>query len=238
MDRWIGHRLGPVLVAADSPLVIDLGYGATPVTTVELARRLRTITPQVRVLGLEIDPERVIAAAAAAEPPHLDFARGGFELAGHRPLLIRAANVLRQYDEAAAAGAWTTLRAGLAPGGWIVEGTSNEIGRLAGWVLLDQSGPLSLTLAAHTRSLGTPGDLSARLPKALIHHNVAGQPIHRLLGDLDRAWASAAGIAPFGARQRWVATCAAVARDWPVLDRTHRWRLGEITVSWDAVAAG
>ena len=68
MDRWIVHRLGPTLAAAPDPLVIDLGYGATPVTTVELARRLRLIQPQVRVLGLEIDPQRVTDAASAARP--------------------------------------------------------------------------------------------------------------------------------------------------------------------------
>ena len=238
MDRWIAHRLGSTLAAAVDPLVVDLGYGATPVTTIELAARLREIQPSVRVLGLEIDPDRVAAAAASADPPRLDFARGGFELAGQRPLLVRAANVLRQYDEAVAGKAWSTLRAGLAPGGWVVEGTSDEIGRRAAWVLLDATGPLSLTLAAHTATLGTPGDLAARLPKALIHHNVAGAPIHRLLTDLDRAWASAAGLAPFGPRQRWSATCAEVARDWPVLDRPARWRLGELTVAWSAVAPG
>ena len=40
---------------------------------------------------------------AAAGPPGLTFARGGFELAGLRPVVVRAFNVLRQYDEAAVA---------------------------------------------------------------------------------------------------------------------------------------
>jgi hypothetical protein len=236
MDRWMVHRLGPLLRSVADPLVIDLGYGATAVTTVELATRLRQMQPGVRVLGLELDPERVTAAAAAAEPPALVFARGGFELAGHRPHLVRAANVLRQYDEASAAHAWVTLRNGLAGGGVIVEGTCDEIGRRGAWVLLDAAGPISLTLAAHPPTLGTPSDLAARLPKALIHHNVVGQPIRALLRDLDRAWAAHAGLSTFGPRQRWVATCASAAAGWPVLDRSTRWRHGELTVAWSAVA--
>ncbi len=235
MDRWIGERFAALLRSVAEPLVIDLGYGASPVTTVELARRLRTLVPGVRVLGLEIDPARVAAAADAVDPPHLDFGRGGFELAGHRPLLVRAANVLRQYDEAAAFSAWQTMCAGLAEGGVVVEGTCDEVGRLGTWVLLDRTGPVSLTVACRLASLGTPSDVAARLPKALIHHNVAGQPVHALLADLDAAWASAAALAPFGPRQRWLAMCAAVAADWAVLDGPRQWRRGELTVAWSSV---
>jgi hypothetical protein len=236
MDRWIGHRLGPALARLSDPLVIDLGYGATAVTTVELAARLRHVQPAVRVVGLEIDPARVTAAAGAADPPRLTFARGGFELAGLHPNLVRVANVLRQYDESAAAAAWVTLRSGLASGGWIVEGTCDEIGRRGAWVLLDHTGPVSLTLAAHLPTLDHPSELAARLPKALIHHNVTGQPIHALLRNLDAAWAGHAALSAFSARQRWTATCATLARDWSVLDRASRWRLGELTVAWPAVA--
>jgi hypothetical protein len=234
MDNWITATLGPGLRSAADPLVVDLGYGATPVTAVELYARLRAVRPDVRVLGLEIDPARVAAAGPAADPPGLDFALGGFELAGHRPALVRAANVLRQYDEGTAARAWTALCAGLAPDGVLVEGTCDEIGRRAGWVLLDASGPRTLTLAARVASLERPSELAERLPKALIHHNVPGQPIHAFLRDLDRAWDAAAPLSAFGPRQRWVAATATLADRWPV-DGT-RSRRGEITVAWSAVA--
>src|SRR5215203_3514438 len=72
---------------------------------------------------LEIDPARVAAVAEHRDPPRVDFRVGGFELAGLRPVLVRAFNVLRQYDEESAARAWDTMRDGLAPGGVIVEGT-------------------------------------------------------------------------------------------------------------------
>jgi hypothetical protein len=235
MDRWIGHRLGGVLRARSEPLVIDLGYGASPITAIELSARLRVVNPAVRVLGLELDPERVAAARPAADPPRLDFAHGGFELAGHHPVIVRAANVLRQYEEAEAAHAWATMQANLADGGYLVEGTCDEIGRIAAWVLLDADRPRSLTLAARVSALDRPAELAERLPKALIHHNVRGHPIHALLRGLDDAWRDAASLAAFGARQRWVAACARLAQDWPILDRRDRWRLGELTVDWSAL---
>ena len=219
---------GLLRTAPGPPLVVDLGYGATPVTAVELHARLRLVRPDVEVVGLELDPERV-AAAEPATTEGLSFRRGGFELAGLRPLVVRALNVLRQYDEPAAHEAWTTLTNSLAPGGLLIEGTCDEIGRRAAWVALDGGGPRTLTLAAHLPSLGRPSDLAERLPKALIHRNVAGQRVHALLGELDAAWDRAAPYATFGNRQRWVAACETL--DWPGRD-ARRARLGELTVPW------
>ncbi|MDT7790384.1 MAG: hypothetical protein QOF58_8803, partial [Pseudonocardiales bacterium] len=79
VDRWMTGTLSSFLSDAADPLVVDLGYGATPITTVEMAARLRSVRPDVRVLGLEIDQERVDAGKAVADPPWLDFRRGGFE---------------------------------------------------------------------------------------------------------------------------------------------------------------
>jgi hypothetical protein len=234
MDNWMTATLREHLLAAPDPLVIDVGYGATPVTAIELAARLSAVRPDVRVLGLEIDPERVAAALPAAAPPRLTFARGGFELAGQRPALVRAANVLRQYDEAAAGQAWSTMRANLGPGGLLVEGTCDELGRLAAWVLLDGDGPISLTFACRLASLPWPSVLAERLPKALIHRNVPGEPIHRLLAELDLAWDAAAALSAFGPRQRWITACAALQDGWPV--QLSRCRYGELTVEWSAVA--
>lgn len=233
VDRWLLWALSARLrgSAADpSPLVIDLGFGATPVTTVELARRLSRSYPQARVLGLEIDPERVLAAQAAAEPDRLRFAQGGFELAGTSPAVVRAMNVLRQYDEAAVATAWSAM---CSTGAAVIDGTCDEIGRRACWLLVEQGRPVSLTLAAHLPSLQRPSELAERLPKALIARNVPGEPVHALLTALDDAWAAAAGVGVFGARQRWIAMADdARAQGWPVLGRRDRWRLGELTVRW------
>ncbi|WP_090797248.1 SAM-dependent methyltransferase [Asanoa ishikariensis] len=236
IDNWIAAYAAGVLRDAADPLVVDLGYGATPVTAVELRSRLARVRPDVRVVGLEIDPERVAFAASAADPPGLTFARGGFELAGLRPVVVRVLNVLRQYDEDRVAPAWATMTGALAPDGIVVEGTCDELGRLAAWVCLDRAGPRSLTLAARLSTLDTPATLAERLPKALIHHNVPGEPVYDLLRALDDGWRDAAPYATFGARQRWQRAVASVkAGGWPVLDRPARWRLGELTVAWSAI---
>jgi hypothetical protein len=237
VDNWIAAHLGGLLRGAADPLVVDLGYGASPVTTVELRSRLTPVRRGVRVVGLEIDPARVAAAARAAEPPFLEFRHGGFELAGLRPVVVRAMNVLRQYDESEVEGVWAAIRQRLAPDGVLVEGTCDELGRLASWVTLDAAGPRTLTLAAALSTLETPAALAERLPKALIHHNVPGEPVHALLRALDEAWRVNAPYSSFGPRQRWRRSVEAVrAAGWPVLDRPARWRLGELTVAWPAVA--
>jgi hypothetical protein len=235
-DSWLAATFAGLLRGAAEPVVVDLGYGASPVTTVELRARMARVRPDVQVIGLEIDPVRVAAAQPAAAPPYLTFQRGGFELAGLRPVLVRAMNVLRQYDESAVAPAWATMTERLAPGGAVVEGTCDELGRLASWVRLAADGPVSLTLAARLSTLDSPATLAERLPKALIHHNVPGHPVHAFLGALDESWRLAAPYGTFGPRQRWINAVLGLAeRGWPILDRPARWRLGEVTVPWSAV---
>jgi hypothetical protein len=239
VDRWIDTTLGARLRAAPDPLVVDLGFGATPVTTVEMRARLVTVRADVRVVGLEIDPVRVAAAHAAADPPGLTFGTGGFELAGLRPVLVRAMNVLRQYGEAEVVPAWRAMCGSLAPEGAVVEGTCDELGRLASWVRLDRYGPVSLTLAAHLPTLDRPSTLAERLPKALIHHNVPGAPVHEFLTALDRAWSAAAPLQTFGPRQRWAEAVRGLrAAGWPILGMGRRVRPGTVTVGWAAVHPG
>jgi len=237
VDRWLLATQVPRLRDATRPLVVDLGYGASAVTTLELAERLASEVTGVEVVGLEIDPERVAAVAADRDPPRVDFRLGGFELAGLQPVLVRAFNVLRQYDEASAARAWDTMREALGPGGLIVEGTCDEYGRRGAWVALDADGPLTLTLSARVADLEQPSDLAERLPKALIHHNVPGRPVHDFLRAFDAAWAACASMSAFGPRQRWTAAVETMAEQgWPFIGSSRRWRQGEVTVRWSAVA--
>jgi hypothetical protein len=230
VDRHLVEVHRALLTSADDPHVVDLGYGATPITAVELHQRVRTVRPDARVVGIEIDPDRV-AAAESARTDGLDFVRGGFELAGLRPLVVRALNVLRQYEEQAAAEAWRTMTDRLQDKGILIEGTCDEVGRRAAWVTRDRTGPLTLTLAAAVEHLDRPSSLAERLPKALIHHNTKGKPIHDLLSECDRARDAAAPIGTFGNRQRWAAMVAAL--DWPTVGRP---RDGELTVPWQSVA--
>jgi hypothetical protein len=231
---------------------VDLGFGASPVTTVEFYDRLRAIRPDVEVVGLEIDPARVEEGRrfldGCGRPPHyrgLTFGLGWFELPVSRPpLIVRAFNVLRQYGEEEAWRAWNQLCRGLAPEGVLVEGTCDEIGRRAVWVTLgrsDAAEPRTITFSARVSSLPWPSELAERLPKTLIHHNIPGEKIHRFLTDFDRSWALAAPQSVFGPRQRWIAAVEHLSLTWPVIKPPPaggraRWRLGEVTLPWGTVA--
>lgn len=249
VDRWIARH--PALRRADDPFVVDLGYGASGVTALELQARLARARPDVEVLGLEIDPERVaraeeqLAAVRAGRTPfspdaRVAFGLGGFEIPlpdGRRPAVIRAFNVLRQYDEHEVPAAWTAMAGRLAPGGVVVEGTCDELGRIATWVSLDAGGvPESFAVSLRLAGLEHPSIAAERLPKALIHRNVPGERIHALLVDLDAEWERASAMSPFGPVERWRAALEALARaGWPVRERA-RWRLGELTLPWESVA--
>ena len=222
-----------------SPVVVDLGYGATPHTTLELAERLSSVSPSVRVIGIEIDPERVEAAQQRANP-RVSFVRGGFEvpLPHDRPAdVIRAFNVLRQYDESEVGDIWNRLRSRISLHGIILDGTCDEIGRVATWVALGKDGPESLTVALRLAELTAPSIAAERLVKVLIHRNVPGEAIHRFFGDLDRLWAVSSPLQVYSPSQRWIAAVRAMkVEGWPVRGSAREWRLGEITVDWDAVA--
>ncbi|MBD8726823.1 class I SAM-dependent methyltransferase [Frigoribacterium sp. CFBP 13707] len=236
VDRWIAAH--PVLRRADDPLVVDLGYGASATTPLELHQRLRKVRPDVEVVGIEIDPERVRLASLSARPG-VSFRLGGFEVpldGGRRPAVIRALNVLRQYDESQVDASWRLMTSRLQPGGVLVEGTCNEVGRVASWVDVTEAGPQTFTVALHLASLEAPSVVAERLPKALIHRNVPGERVHDLLVDLDRQWAIAAPLSVYGPVQRWIATVEGLrAAGWPVRHGRTRWRLGELTLPWSAV---
>ncbi|MGZ0713062.1 class I SAM-dependent methyltransferase (plasmid) [Coraliomargarita sp. W4R53] len=249
IDRWIARQ--PTLRRTADPLVVDLGYGASGVTALELHARLAKAHPEVEVWGLEIDPTRVARARAQLADVHagktsfsadanVHFARGGFEVPlpdGRRPVIIRAMNVLRQYSEADVAAAWTSMASRLSPGGLLIEGTCNEIGRVATWVALDASAtPQTFSLALRLQSLEHPSIAAERLPKALIHRNVPGERIHAFLSALDAEWDRAAAVSPFGPVHRWRTALDSLHNaGWPLTQRS-RWRLGEATLPWSAVA--
>ena len=241
IDRYVAAL--PVLRTNPTPIVVDLGFGASPVTAVELLERCTAVNDGVRVVGVEIDRERVDRGTAVAHE-RLQFVLGGFETplpaawgAGARASVIRALNVLRQYDESEVPAAWELMRSRLTPDGWLIEGTCDEIGRLASWVSLDTDGPKWFTVSLRLAGLELPSKVAERLPKALIHHNVPGEKIHEFLQALDRAWLTQAGLGAFSPQQRWVATCQQLTdAGWPVLVDKKRWKLGELTLAWDAVA--
>ncbi|MEP6895601.1 MAG: hypothetical protein ABI986_08345, partial [Chloroflexota bacterium] len=116
---------------ADS-MFVDLGYGFDARTTLESAARFRRVNPDLKILGVEIDRERVDAALPYADDKTF-FRLGGFNLPlkeNEHVRLIRAFNVLRQYEEKDFAPAYERLAQYVLPNGLMIEGTSNPFGSI------------------------------------------------------------------------------------------------------------
>jgi hypothetical protein len=249
IDRWTLQL--PILRGTADPLVVDLGYGASAVTSLEMHHRLAKRRTDVQVIGLEIDPARVRGAnvqlatvqsgeTGFAADARVSFGLGGFEVplpAGRKAGVIRAFNVLRQYDEPGVVPAWRMLTTRLQQDGVLIDGTCDEIGRIAAWVDVGPDGPRSLTISLRLTDLDLPSVVAERLPKILIHRNVPGERVHELMVALDRGWRHQVAHAAYSPTQRWIATVAALrAQGWPVQGGVSRWRLGELTLPWASVA--
>ncbi|CAB4894823.1 unannotated protein [freshwater metagenome] len=242
IDRYLAQL--SYLRRLPNPLAVDLGYGKTPVTAVELLERLAKVSPSIRVLGIEIDPARV-TEAKALEHSRLAFNHGGFEVPIPKVFsdredvdLIRALNVLRQYSVSEVQSAWVLMQSRLSEHGLIIEGTSDEIGRVASWITLDKTKPLTFTISLRLQGLDKPSKVAERLPKILIHKNTPGNNIHRYLQELGLAWDKAAGFGVFGSAQRFVQTAKSLLEaGWPIENSPKRWRLGELSVAYEAISS-
>jgi hypothetical protein len=202
-DTWVARD--GLLRNAKAPLYVDVGYGAEPSTTIESLHRLQGLTDGLRVVGVEIARDRVDAAAADAIPGTLEFRLGGFDLPlarDEKPLVIRAMNVLRQYEEHEHAPAIERMTRGLADGGMLLEGTSTPTGRLLTANVYRRRGNdvehEGLMLAPNLAREWRPLELRSVLPKNLIHHCEAGSRLESFFEGWHEAYAEArrAGLAP------------------------------------------
>lgn len=233
VDRFMAAYDPALLSRSDGSFAgavyVDLGYGAEAHTTLESAARLREAAPDMPVVGVEIDPERVAAAKPFADPL-TDFRLGGFNLpmrGGSEEVreavrLVRAFNVLRQYPEPAVEAAYDTVMASVLPGGLMFEGTSDPFGRVwtANVVRRVESAPGERCWRVEALVFGTnfrcgfdPDVFRARLPKNLIHRCMPGEPI----GDFCAGWRRAAdavrSMSVFGPRQWFVAAAQSLAAE-------------------------
>jgi len=219
----------PRLLAVPGSTVVDLGYGRAPITTIEWFERLRAVTPTVSMIGIERDPERV-AAAELHSRPGLSFRRGDFQLPlnkGERVRLLRALNVLRQYEESAAAPAHRQLIAQIDEGGLVVEGTCDPPGRtMVVAILRRRHGEVhseGLLFATSLTEHVDPRQFQAVLPKHLIHRMVPGEAIHDFFDAWDHATKLTRDRSAFGVRQHFVAAAEALAQVTPGVNTRRSW---------------
>lgn len=202
---------------ADS-LFVDLGYGFDARTTLESATRFRRVNPKLKILGVEIDKERVEAALPFADDKTF-FRLGGFNLPlqeGERVRLIRAFNVLRQYEEKDFIPAYERLAQYVLPGGLMIEGTSTPFGQMwaANVARKMESGKWDLEALVFSTNFHLGFDVEefqTILPKNLIHRVVKGEAIY----DFFEAWKHSAKetthAKTFSAKQWFIASAESLA---------------------------
>src|ERR1051325_5183393 len=200
-------------------LFVDLGYGFDARTTLESASRFRRVNPALKILGVEIDKERVENALPFADEKTF-FRLGGFNLAlkeGEHVRLIRAFNVLRQYEEKDFAPAYERLAQYMLPGGLMIEGTSTPYGQiwtanLARRLATSDWRLESLVFSTNFRLGFDITDFQAVLPKNSIHHVVPGEPIYDFFEAWRESTAETSAMKAYGLRQWFIRSAEALAQ--------------------------
>lgn len=178
IDRWLSIHERPLLAAGHT--VIDFGFGATPVTTLEWALAVRA-----SVIGIEQD--LALFEAARRTHPTLRLVHGSFDtLPALGPVsVVRAMNVLRGYPAAAVASAHHALAAPLVDGGVLIEGSCDTSGQVTVAHVLRRRGAevLREALLFHTtfeRGF-SPWLFRDWLPRDLRRSTTPGTPVFEFL---------------------------------------------------------
>ena len=231
----------PSLLTRTEGMFVDLGYGFDARTTLESAARFRRVNPNLKILGVEIDKERVAAALPFVDDKTF-FRLGGFNLPlleGEYVRLIRAFNVLRQYEEKDFAPAYERLAQYVLPGGLMIEGTSNPFGSIwsANVVRKIQGSDSSsypqgmrskkqeqapalqskwkfeaLVFSTNFRAEFEVEEFQTVLPKNLIHHVIKGELIYDFFEAWKRSAKETAVIKTYGFRQWFIASAESLAQ--------------------------
>lgn len=199
LDRYLVRRESALLRDGsfrNNPLV-DVGFGESPITTLQCASAVREIVPSLRVVGYEVETDRV-ARAAAGRDERTNFVQGGFQdvaAASPKACVIRVMNVLRSYPPLAARPIRELLGRGLADGGLLIEGTSDTEGHvLTAWLsrrrqeALHSEGLLLFTDFARGFN---PWLFRDYLPRDLRRAIPPGTPLHAWLSAWERHWTAA-----------------------------------------------
>lgn len=219
-------------------LFVDLGYGFDPRTTLESAARFRRMNPNLKILGVEIEKDRVEAALPFADDKTF-FRLGGFNLPlqnGEHVRLIRAFNVLRQYEEKDFIPAYERLAEYVLPGGLMIEGTSTPFGNLwaANVVRKTEIGVWrfeALVFSSNFHSGFDVEEFQTILPKNYIHRVTRGEPIYDFFDAWKRSAAETSSAKTFGLKQWFAASVESLAQKGFDLDLQKKW-LGKGYLIW------
>jgi hypothetical protein len=147
--------------------------------------------------------------------------------------IIRAYNVLRQYDESAVPAALAQMSAGLALGGLLIEGTSTPSGGLAVFDVYQRTPQglqhRELVWASNLRHPPQVAHFQAILPKRLIHH-AQESPLCDFLADWEQALALAYGRGYRHPRRLWAESGRHLSARYPLLARPRLLRRGYLSL--------
>ncbi len=241
LDRYLIGREAPLLTRAPKDAaVVDVGFGARPWTTLELAAALREAGCDAPVLGVEIDPLRVEQARRCMgdAPPGVTLREGGFTWwqGSEEARLVRAMNILRQYPPEACAEAHAALGARLIPGGLVLEGTCAPRGEvLVTHLLRREEGGLrrEALLFMNDFSQGfAPIMFRDRLPQDLRREALPGGALEALFARWAASWeATRAGAAT--AAEAFARSAEALAQREPgVAPDPALWGMGALLWRW------
>lgn len=230
----------PHVLTLGTPLIVDVGYGAYPWTALEMWERWLPLNPRLRLLGVEIDPERVAAAQPYIQDGLIDFRLGGFDLRNlimsKSARIIRAYNVLRQYEEGHVSAALHEMAQGLETGGLLIEGTSTPTGHLVVFDVYQSTseGTLEhreLVFGTNFHHIIDPVDFQAILPKRLIHHALDQRPA-QFFEHWRRALLFARANGHTGKRHSWIYAARLLQEryGYPVDARKRLLRRGYLTI--------
>jgi hypothetical protein len=120
LDAWVQQQVNLQV----GERVVDVGFGERPDTVLELAAAVRSLRPGLEVVGVERQP--VVAVEG------LTLVQGDFATveAMREVTLVRAMNVLRGYREDEVTQIRRALRAPLAVGGQLLEGSTDTEGQV------------------------------------------------------------------------------------------------------------
>lgn len=219
-------------------LYVDLGYGSEPTTALQSVARLRRLNVDLVALGVEIKPERVERATPFADSRTF-FRLGGFNLPlGRWPdgqpenvRLVRAFNVLRQYDGQDVVPAYNQIMDRVLPGGLLIDGTSDPFGRVWTANLIrkapqEEAPGYSLEALVLGANLGVgfdPDTFQTRLPKSFIHRMVEGDPVFQFIEDFKASARDTRSSEIWGPRAWFTATGGALTGRGYDIAHPDRW---------------
>ncbi|CAF1295774.1 unnamed protein product [Rotaria sordida] len=223
----------PYLIMSEEHFYVDLGFGHTPITTLESAKRFRHYNAQLPIIGTEIDNKRVRKAQQFADDITY-FRQGGFNLplqinttTGHTETvnLIRAFNVLRQYDlESDCRTSHVVMGNYLNINGILIEGTSDPFGRI--WVAniirkqIDHSLLIeALVFSTNFRDGFNIASFQEVLPKNFIHRMTGpNEMIYNFFEDwkisYEQVGKSMKDVFGIGIRQQFIVTAEHLAQEY------------------------